>query len=359
MRALLAATAVVASLWALTAAAAAAPVPFAEVENLRAGPVIAGQGLAWIEWGRECPDGGALECEMLVLAMPGRRRVVHRFARGLDTWDLAASPSLFAFHRADVFGGDEPGTTREVLGIVQAYGSEKSLIRCHSSDGACPGPLESGGVDVSGRFVALGHDAGVTVYDQSGSRARRRLIRSPKGFYPCCGLFDLAGPWLAMSGYESEVLLFDWRSRQLVHRINVRPRQHPVELSLQPDGTFAYVYDANQKNRLWVSRPPRHRPRYLRRVHATPILARGRIAVQRSAEADATTQFDVLDLRGRMITTVDTGRRITDPYAPLQAFDGRCLVWSEKRGAGDAERYGVMVADVGGRGIAPCPMLRR
>jgi hypothetical protein len=369
-RRLAAALAAGAALVAIPAPAAgsrtAEPVEIARVSDLTAGPVTAGRRIAWVEARRPCPVGGHVQCEVVVVSDGAQRRDLATLEGVGDIWDLAASSTTLAFDRAvtNPYEHERP-TDAQTFGTVSPRGDVRRLLRCRYGARRCaepPGPYEAGGVDVDGRRVAIGSGQRgevdrLSVYDRGRLRT---VVRMPAWLSGCCALFDLRGSLLAMSGYDRDVAVIDWRSGRLVRRVDTRRRSEPVVASLARGGVVVFTWGLNSRNHLVVSRPGRPL-RELPRVLGHVAVAGDRIAAVLD-DAESRWPFAVLGLGGRVLVRVPP-----TPGAALlgeqpHEFDGRCLVWAEAPAGAPPDGSGevrILAADVAPRGERGCGPVAR
>jgi hypothetical protein len=364
-RRLAAALAAGAALVAIPAPAAgsrtAEPVEIARVTGLHAGPVLAGRRIAWVEERRPC--GATDSCLVVVVSDGDARRDLATLPGRGAVWELDASPALIAFDRALT---GEPGETLEqTFGTVAPGGTVRRLLRCGAGADRCTEPAgayEAGGVDVDGDRVAIGSGQRgevdrVSVYDRGRLRT---VVRMPAWLSGCCALFDLRGSLLAMSGYDRDVAVIDWRSGRLVRRVDTRRRSEPVVASLARGGVVVFTWGLNSRNHLVVSRPGRPL-RELPRVLGHVAVAGDRIAAVLD-DAESRWPFAVLGLGGRVLVRVPP-----TPGAALlgeqpHEFDGRCLVWAEAPAGAPPDGSGevrILAADVAPRGERGCGPVAR
>lgn len=348
----------------------------AETGPLVAGPVFAGGGVAWAERDGSCIPGGSGPCiERVVLLDAHGRRVLREFevtvaaaedgiGADLELYNLAGSRSRVAYERSAALLAErtyEPVV--QEFGTITLDGAHRRLQRCHVDDRRCGerlSPLEAGGIALSGNRIAVGvgphQEDGITVFDLSGPRGRRRFVPAPRDVLFCCDLFDIAGRFVAIMGHGEEIAVIDWRDTRRNYRVRLRKSALAGILgaSVQPDGTVAFAYAVGRRIEVgWASRREPRPHLFGGHLSGRPRIARGLVAVAGARRGRQPTRFLVFDLRGRLRRTLTAGSALGSDA--LVDFDGNCLLWTEPSAPpfDEPARLRLMVAEA--RRGARCP----
>lgn len=297
--------------------AAGTPAQPAASRLLLAGPVLAGDGIAWSE-----AEGAA---SVLRLWRPARGvQVVLRSKTTTVGRGLVGSGPLLAFERSYPGCPAQPGVACPTLTDF-ALGPRTGPFHPISAARKCAFPFSEPGLDLAASFVA--YDAldcereRVTTYLQTTSAPpKKAVLRTVALRDACCAGLRLSGRFVAWStDWNGRVDVVDRdRDRVVVSaRIGDGVSAKPASFDVQGDGTLAVIAGGHL---FWVS-PQSPRPHVL----ATGISGGVRIAGARLAYARAGAVV-VSDLRGAR-RVVARFRRPARLRLALD-FDGTRLVFA-------------------------------
>lgn len=309
----IAAPAVAATL-AVAAAAPAQP----ESRLLAAGPVLAGDGVAWSEH-----DQGA---SVVRLWRPGRgSATVFRSETTSAGRGLAGSGSLLAFERSYPGCPQQPGIACPTLTDL-ALGPRTGPFRPFTAARKCIFPFTEPGLDLDSSVVAYDElncerDRVRTIVRRTSGPAQPSVLRDVALRDACCAGLRLAGRFVAWStDWNARVNLVERDSRRTVLSVLVGNgvTAKTISFDVQADGALAVLADG----RLFWQSPKSPRPHVIAtNVPDGPVrIAGGRIAYVRAGA------LVLSDLRGRKKVVA----RFHAPARLRRAldFDGKRLVFA-------------------------------
>ena len=305
------------ALAAVLAVAGAAPAQ-PESRLLAAGPVLAGDGVAWAE-----NDAAA---SVVRLWRPGRGpATVFRSETTSAGRGLAGSGSLLAFERSYPGCPQQPGIACPTLNDF-ALGPRTGPFRPFTAARKCAFPFTEPGLDLDSSVVAYDEldcdrDRVRTIVRRTSGPARPSVLREVALRDACCAGLRLAGRFVAWStDWNARVNVVERASRRTALSVVVGNGVTAKEIwfDLQADGTLAVLADG----RLFWQSPTRPRPHVIEtNVPDGPVrIAGGRIAYVRPGA------LIVSDLRGRKKVVA----RFHAPARLRRAldFDGSRLVFA-------------------------------
>jgi hypothetical protein len=309
----IAASAVAAAL-AFAGAAPAAP----ESRLLLAGPVLAGDGVAWSE-----NDGAA---SILRLWRSGRgAAIVFRSETTTAGRGLVASGPLLAFERSYPGCPPQPGVACPSLTDL-ALGPRTGPFRPFTAAKKCIFPFAEPGLDVESSTLVYNEldcerDHVKTIVRRTSSPARPTVVRDVALRDACCAGLRLAGRFVAWStGWNARVDVVDRdRGRTVLSvRVGNGVTAKPISFDVQADGTLAVIAGGRL---FWLSlESPRPHVIATRVPGGVVRIAGDRVAYMRAGAVV------VSDLRGTktIVTRVHTPARL---HQALD-FDGKRLVFA-------------------------------
>jgi hypothetical protein len=302
---------------AVFAVAGGAPAQTEPSRLLVAGPVLAGNGVAWSE-----VDGAA---SVLRLWRPRQgTAVVFRSETTSAGRGLVSSGSLLAFERSYPGCPPQPGVACPTLTDI-ALGSRTGPFRPISPARKCAFPFSEPGLDLTSTFVAYDaldceRDRVTTILQTTSMPPQRVVLRNVALRDACCAGLRLAGRFVGWSSdWNGRVTVVDRnRDRAVVSvRVGDGVSAKPISFDVQADGTVAVIANGRL---FWASPESPQAHVVAKTVLGAVRIARARIAYARGGN------LVLSDLHGR-------GRTVARFHRPARLhstldFDGTRLVFA-------------------------------